>query len=430
MPKAKSLYFFGRLEPDFLTSLPQLGSYPPGLATIQSGAFHAMGSADTTSLHVQYWFFAVAFLAAVAGLLARRVRQAILFPVLLAFLVSQSLLDRITTTYADLPLGYLVALAALLVVLWIEERREWQLVAATILLAGGMLTKREGLLFSACVLLAAFVATWADRRQLWRPLLVALLSAVALALPWRIWFTAHGIAGEGPDSGYLGAFSHLDRARPSFDLAFDTLFDVDLWRYAPLVAVAAVALAAVAAAWRPAVYSGVLLVGTLAGATWATWAYTDLPIVQDESQNPIVRITGTTVLVLAALTPLLLQRAWSGHRTEEPKRAAGALPVRDAFLWRSPWLWAIVGVGLLSHPGAMLVGLLGQRPAGRRPCLRLGPDVRGRPDPGRRCSSGRRLCGLVSGGSSLAAACLSGRAHERRRRDRRLRPAAGVSSTT
>jgi hypothetical protein len=375
MPKAKSLYFFGRLEPDFLTSLPQVGSYPPGLATIQAGAFHAMGSADTTSLHVQYWFFAVGFVAAATGLLAGRVRQAILFPVLLAFLVSQSLLDRITTTYADLPLGYLVAVAALLLVLWIEERREWQLVAATILLAGAMLTKREGLLFTACVLLAAFGATWVDRRQLWRPLLVASLSALALALPWRIWFTAHGIAGDGPDSGYVGAFSHLDRVRPSFDLAFDTLFDADLWRYAPLVAAAAVALAAIAGAWRVAVYSGALLLGALFGATWATWAYTDLPIAQDESLNPIVRITGTTVLVLAALTPLLLQKAWSGFRTAEPGRAGGgAWPVRDAFLWKSPWLWAVVGVGLLSHPAAMLVGYSGSGLPGGSPVFPAAAD--------------------------------------------------------
>jgi hypothetical protein len=367
MPKAKSLYFFGRLEPDFLTSLPQIGSYPPGLATIQSGAFHAMGSADTTSLHVQYWFFVVAFVGAVAGLLAGRVRQAILFPVLLAFLVSQSLLERITTTYADVPLGLLVAIAALLVALWIEERHEWQLLAATLLLAGAILTKREGLLFSACVLLAAFVATWAGRRQLWRPLLLAAVSAVALALPWRIWFTAHGIEGDGPNSGYLGAFSHLDRAWPSFELAFEALFDADLWRYAPFVAAAAIALAAIGGAWRLAVFSGVLLAGSLTGATWATWVYTDLPIVRDESQNPIVRITGSTVLLFAALTPLLLQKAWDGFRSDEPQHRTGAFPIRDALVWKSPWLWAIVAVGLLSHPGAILVGYSGSGLPGGAP---------------------------------------------------------------
>jgi hypothetical protein len=367
MPKAKSLYFFGDLEADFLTSLPQLGSYPPGLATIQAGAFHAMGSADTTSLHVQYWFFAVAFVGAVAGLLAGRVRQAILYPVLLAFLVSQSLVERITTAYADVPLGYLVGVAALLVALWIEEGKRWQLAAATILLSGAMLTKREGLLLAACVLFAAFVATWADRRERWRPLLIAVLAVVALTIPWRVWFTAHGIEGDGPETGYLGAFEHLDRVWPSFELASRTLFDGDLWRVVPFVAIAAIVLAGVAGAWRVAVYSGALLLAALAGGTWATWAYTALPIVQDESQNPIIRITGTTVLTLAALTPLLLQKAWTGLSSATALPAPAATPLRDALVWESPWLWAVVGIGLLSHPGAMLVGYSGSGLPGGAP---------------------------------------------------------------
>jgi hypothetical protein len=383
MPKAKSLYFFGDLEPDFLTSLPQLGSYPPGLATIQAGAFHAMGSADTTSLHVQYWFFAVAFVAAVAGLLAGRVRQAILYPVLLAFLVSQSLVERITTAYADVPLGYLVAVAALLVALWIEEEKRWQLAAATLLLSGAMLTKREGLLFAACVLFAAFVATWAERRDRWRPLLIAVLAVVALTLPWRIWFTAHGIEGDGPETGYLGAFEHLDRVWPSFELASRTIFDGDLWRIVPFVAIAAIVLAGVAGAWRVAIYSGAFLLAALAGATWATWAYTALPIVQDESQNPIIRITGTTVLTLAALTPLLLQKAWTGLSSATAVPAPAATPLRDAFVWTSPWLWAIVGIGVLSHPGAMVVGYSGSGLPGGAPMFISSRDCVAAPVPDR-----------------------------------------------
>ena len=384
MPKAQSLYHFGELEPDFLTNLPQLASYPPGLATIQAGAFHAMGSADTTSLHVQYWFFAVGFVAAVVGLLAGRVHEAILFPLLLAFLVSQSLVERITTVYADVPLGYLVAIAALLLVLWIEDGHRWQLAAATILLAGAMLTKREGLLFAAFVLVAAFAATLPERRKLWRPLLVAAVTAFALALPWRIWFTAHGIEGEGPDSGYLGAFTHLERVWPSFELAFDALFATDLWRIAPSLAVAAIVFAAVGGAWRVTVYSAVFLVAALAGATWAIWAYTALPIVRDESQNPIVRITGTTVLVLAALTPLLLQGAWSGLRSEGLQTEARPTPLRDAFVWKSPWLWAIVAVGVLSHPGSMLAGYSGSGLPGGAPLFPETADCVSAPGSGER----------------------------------------------
>lgn len=381
MPKAKSIYYFDSLDPAFLLQLPQVPAYPPGTAFIHAGAFHAMGSADTVTLHVQYWFLAIGFVAAVMGLLAGRVHQAILFPLLLAFLVSQSLVERITTVYSDVPLGYLVAGAALLVVLWIQEQKTWHLLAATILLAGAMLTKREGLLFAACVLLAAFVATWAERRKLWRPLVFASLVAFALTVPWRIWFTAHGLKSDGPDSGYAGAFEHLERVWPSVKLVVRTLFADDLWRLTPFVAVAAIVLAALAGAWKVSVYAFAFLGLALAGAAWAIWSYTLLPITRDDAQNPIIRITGTTVLVLAALTPLLLERAWSELGSKRRHVPAAALPIRDALVWKSPWLWTIVAIGLLSHPGAMLAGYSGSGLPGGAPRFLASSDCVAEPLP-------------------------------------------------
>lgn len=354
IPRAKELYLSGRLEPELLLSLQQGPSYPPGLATIQAGAFHAMGSADTVTLHVQYWFFAVGFVIAVIGLLAQRVRHAILFPLLLAFLVAPSLLDWITTVYADIPLGYLIAVAALLVILWIEEKESWQLAVATVLLSGAMLTKREGMLFAACVLLAGLVASFADRRQLWRRLLAAGLIAFALVLPWRIWFTAHGFPGDGPEAGYIGALSHLERVWPSVRLVVTTLFDQDLWRFAPVLGAAAIALALLAGAWRVSVYAGTFLVAALAAATWVFWSNVSLGLTEDEWA--VRRLTGTTVLVLAVLAPLLLQRAWS---SEPVSRAPAESLGPHALLWRSSAAWVIVLVGVLSHPGSMLVGYSG-----------------------------------------------------------------------
>jgi hypothetical protein len=382
MPKAKSVYFFGRLQPDFLVDLPQLPSYPPGMALIQAGAFHGMGSADTASLHVQYWFFALGFVAAIVGLLAGRVHQAILLPVLLLLLVSQSLVERITTVYADVPLGYLTAVGALLLALWIQERKPWHLGAATILLAGAMLTKREGLLFAVCVFAAAFVATAIEWRKLWRPLAASALVAFALTVPWRIWFSAHDLRGDGPDSGYLGAFENLERVWPSLKLAARTAFDGDLWRVAPFVAVAAIVLAAIAGAWRISVFAAVFLGLAVAGGTWASWAYTALPIAQEDALNPIIRITGTTVLVLGALTPVLLHAAWSARRTER-LAPSGAMPIRDAFVWKSPWLWTVVAIGALSHPGAMAVGYSGSGLPGGAPRFPAVEDCVIAPVPGR-----------------------------------------------
>ncbi len=75
LPKSRSLYLTGHLDLDFLALVPQPLSYPPGHTTIQALAFHAMGSADTATLHLQYWLMAAFFAVGVIGLLAGRVRD-------------------------------------------------------------------------------------------------------------------------------------------------------------------------------------------------------------------------------------------------------------------------------------------------------------------------------------------------------------------
>jgi hypothetical protein len=356
LPKSKALYLSGRLAPDFLARVPQQPpSYPPGPATIQAGAFHAMGSADTTTLHVQYWFFAVGFALAVIGLLVRRVHHAILFPVLLALLVAPSLVDWITTVYADLPLGYLIAVAALLLILWIEEKESWQLAAVTVLLAGAMLTKREGMLFAVCVLFAGFVASFGDRHRSWRRLFWAGLIAVALVLPWRIWSTVHGFPSVGSDTGYDGVVSDLDRLWPALDICLRTLFHPDLWHFASVVGVAAIVLALLGGAWRVGVYAATLVVTGLAAVTWVFWVNHWFVLLHEEFA--IRRVTGTTVLMLAVLTPLLLERAWGP--SEPASRTLADSPVPDAIFRPSRVGWVVVLVGVLSHPGSILVGYSG-----------------------------------------------------------------------
>ena len=60
-----------------------------------------------------------------------------------------------------------------------------------------------------------------------------------------------------------------------------------------------------------------------AGFVWVLWSFTELelPFVQDEGVNPIVRLSGSLVVVSAALLPLLLDAAWRGTErvdSEEP----------------------------------------------------------------------------------------------------------------
>ena len=352
LPKGKALYISGTLDLEFLKLVPQLPSYPPGPATIQAGAFHAMGSADTATLHVQYWFIALGFVAAVLGLLVGRVHSAILFPTLLAFLVAPSLVEWSTTIYADLPMGYLIAVAALLLILWIEERETWQLASATVLLAGGMLTKREGMLFVVCVLLSAFVVSYARDRRLPRPLVLSGLAALALVLPWRIWFTAHGLPATASDTGYDGPVSDLDRLWPAVEMSVRTLFHEPFWHIAPAIGVAAILLAALGRAWTVSLYAGALLVSGLAAVAWVLWVNHGLALIHEDWA--LRRLAGTTFLTIAVLTPLLLERAW--RSTEGTSRTVPGHRVASMFFRPVLAAWLIVLVGLLSHPGSILVG--------------------------------------------------------------------------
>ena len=230
---------------------------------------------------------------------------------------------------------------------------------------------------------------WGDGRRAWRPLLLSGAAALALTLPWRIWFTAEGIRATRP--------RRLPRlvpaARPHAAvgrLVIRTLFDQGLWPFVAGVAVAAIALAALAGAWRLVTYAATFFVAAGAACAWAIWSNTSLSFSEDDSLNPIVRLTGTTILSLAVLTPLLLQAAWtgSGRREARPRRAS---PGPDALVWRSLGAWAIVAArrALASRLDASRV--LAQRPPRRRAGIPLPRGLRYPRSPG----SGGRLVGYA-----------------------------------
>jgi hypothetical protein len=77
----------------------------------------------------------------------------------------------------------------------------------------------------------------------------------------------------------------------------------------------AILLAFVAGARIVPVFALLLYGLMLLGFTWVLWAFVELelPFVQDEGVNPIVRLTGSLVIVSAALLPLLLDAAWRGR---------------------------------------------------------------------------------------------------------------------
>lgn len=319
VPKAKAIYFFGGLDEQFFRELAN-PTYPPLVPALEASAFHFMGSPDVVTLHLQFWFFACGFAAAVAGLLAPRVSPILVWPFLLLVLVAPRVAGRNLDPQADFLLDYFFAMAALLLALWLVEREPWLLAAASILMAGALLTKREGLMLVACLVVAAAVGSWRHLRYAWPRLGLAVGVAAAAAIPWRIWFSSRDLTGELPASGVLGLFDDLDRAWPAFESAITALFDYDLWLVIVPLVIAAVVVAYLGGARVLPTFALTLYALVTAGLTWVLWAFTELelPFVPDEGVNPIVRLSGSLVVSSAALAPLLLDAAWRGADDRRP----------------------------------------------------------------------------------------------------------------
>jgi len=316
VPKAKAIYFFGGLDEQFFTTLPG-SSYPPLVPVLDAAAFHLMGGPDVVTLHVQYWFFGVGFVWALAGLLAERVPAWMLWPFVLLLLVAPRIGRRFHITEADLLLDFFFVLAAVLVLFWILDRARWRLMVATILLCGMVLTKREGLLLAAVLLAAALLTSAREWRSAWPALGVVAVVAAAVAAPWRIWYVVHGVAGEGPTGNGFNPSENPERLWPSLRLALDVLFDSGYWNVIVPVAIGALILAALVRSGVPVVFFGTLIALVTLGGGWITWAIPELPITEELGGNPIVRYIGSAALLCVAASPVLLAAAWSAATADE-----------------------------------------------------------------------------------------------------------------
>jgi hypothetical protein len=343
-PKAKALYHFGHLDPHFLASLPG-GSYPPGLPALLATGLHAIGSADVVTLHLQYWFLAVGFVAALLGLLATRVTPLVLLPFVSMVFVMPDIRSRSVDMYGDLPLGFFIATASLLVALWLEERRGWQLPAASLLVAAAALTKREGVILAGCVVVAGLVASADRARKDWPRLLAVLLAAVGATLLWQIWLRAKGLPSNGP-SGGLHFLTDLRRGWDSLHVVMNNLFTFDLWLLSLTIALAAAGLCLLVRAWRLALYLAALIVASVLGCAVILWSD---PNLQLTDVNVVSRLVGTVALTAVAITPLALQRAWDAG--EGPSRVVA---VQRAPFWQAAFAWGLVVAAAIAYPATLL----------------------------------------------------------------------------
>lgn len=408
MRKAKVLYVQQGLEDWIFGTTTTIGQaysgYPPGFPALQALSFHAMGGVDVVTVNLLYWFFTVGFAAAAIGILVQRVRHEVALAFVLLALVLPGFTGIPIPGGAERPLAFFVAIAALLVVLWLREQQAWQLWAAAVLLAGAMLTKREGLLFAACVLAAAFAASLPGWRIAWTRLGGTMAVAVALALPWRAWVVSSGLPSDAPDAGYTGVFDHLDRVGPSLWIAVRAFAHHERWLVLPVVVAVAVAVGLLGRARREAVFLGAFVVLVVFGSAWVTVTNPTLGLTLDYGLNPATRYMVTPALLAAVVLPVLLTRAWPDVNPWL-RRTAGRLAATPPLRAGVVAPWAIVIVAALAYPGSMLTGFDGLRLPGGTPPFPSAEECSDTPAPGRRA---RLVVGYAS--SWAAASALERRA--------------------
>jgi hypothetical protein len=344
-PKAEQLYFFHRLDASFLHDLPG-GSYPPGVPAILAAGLHAIGSADMVTVHLQYWFLGAGFVAAFVGVLSTRVTPLVLAPFALLVFVIPDIRSRSVDMYGDLPLGFLLAAGALLIALWLDRPQRWYVPAAALLFAGAVLSKREGIVLVACVVLAALVAS-ADRvKHVWRQLLLVCAPSIAVWVLWQIWVAAKGLPSNGPEGG-LHFLTDLGRGWNAFVAVKNNLFDYDLRLLSTTIAIGAVAVCLLAHAWRVAAYLGGLIVFTTLGCTAILWSDQNLQL---DDINVVSRLVGGVTLMLVVVAPLALQRAWEECGPIRPLLPEPSRPLRLAVAG------GLIAAAAIAYPAVLLAG--------------------------------------------------------------------------
>jgi hypothetical protein len=273
--------------------------------------FRFLGSVDPAGLPTQHLVIAAAFVAAIAGLLADRVRPVLLWPGLAVLVLMPSFGDLVGSSLGDEPLALLLALAGVCAARWLVDPDQRLLAVAGICTTAAALTKVEGL---PGALLVAVLLAASSRLRAWRPALLIAAAAIAAVIPWRIWMHVHDIHSNSAfpyskllDPGYLGG--RIGRLGTALADLPGYLLGVDRW----LLAVpTALLLALCVARRRPGLT--VLVLGSAILAFLGNAAiYWISPLdIHFYINTSAARVVSSTTLFCAAVAPLLLSEALVG----------------------------------------------------------------------------------------------------------------------
>lgn len=327
MTKAKAIYFFGGLDPQYFRMLwgP---TYPLLVPTLAEMNFRFMGTADTTTLGVQWWLLAVGFVWAAAGLLRSLAPAPVIAVFLLSALLIPELDKRLLARTADWPLDLLFGVAVLALLGWILTAERWRLWVFGVTLAAVIATKREGLLLAVCVVVAAVAALgWRQRRR-WAWPVGAAVAAYAVNLPWQFWWMSrhYGPQDAAPGGTLHATFANIGKAGAAFDLVVGMLFRYDMWLGVVPIAIVAALFGLVLADRRPAVFFLTALVLGIAGWTWENWTWSQaLPISSVPALNPTSRTVGSLVVLAVVTAPVVIGKMLAVRRPTELGAAVPAV---------------------------------------------------------------------------------------------------------
>jgi hypothetical protein len=337
LPKAKALYYFHGLD----TGLSGYTTYwhvdyPPLVPVMDAASFHFMDGVYPMLVPLQRGLLAAGFVGAAAVILLRRVPAWIALPSLAMLMLAPHVWTGMFTVLPDQPLSYLLALAALAGVLWLDEGRPAWLVLAFALLSAAALTKVEGVVFGGMLAAIVAAASCVSRGRRGRLALVLLL-APCVIVPWRIWLAAHGYSGSSTDyavsdlldPGYLA--DRVGNLRLATHNMLERLFDDPVWTpILPLTLAVAVVLA-----YSLRVVSVVLLTWLVVTfAAIATVYWIGKPEIHWYLSTSVDRVVSVLPFVSGTLLPLLLGLALG----REAATAAQRVPKAPRGSWARRWV--------------------------------------------------------------------------------------------
>ena len=308
LPKAEAIYYFHGLDTGLSGFTTYANAeYPPLVPTMNAVTFHFMGGVQPALLPLQQCLLLVGFVGSVAALL-RRVPGWILYPSLAMIVLAPQVWGEMFSVLPDQTLGYLLAIATVTGILWLENPKRAWLVLTVVFLAAAALTKTEGLLLGSLLAAVVVVAGLAMRRRAALGAFALLLGPLAI-VPWKLWLATHGQPVSAHVYSwttllhpvYLGdRFGRLTYATRSM---VDLLVDPNRWTpILPMTFAAVIVLAPTLRALSAAL-GGWLLVAFFGLAT-VYWIGT--PDVVWYVTTSASRVVTNLPLVAGAVLPLLL----------------------------------------------------------------------------------------------------------------------------